>query len=225
MKKIIILCVGINLIIYCIFGYFLLFKQNNNEVINMVNLENLSKQEVIDSIEYYELEFIYLESEQEKDIVLYTSPAKNELTQVGQKIKVYISSGMISMYYKNLINTYYEDNVEYFNELELYGVSVIVEKQLDDNYPDGVIVYQSLNDVVSSSDTFKIIVNYNNPLILVPNLIGKNENEVLLLFEKYDIEIQFIYTKKDGSKLVFDQSISPNTLIISGSVLYVYISI
>lgn len=225
MKKIIIVCVVINITIISIVGYFMFFNKNANEVVNMVDVVDLNKYVAVNVLEDYDLEFIYEESEKEKNIVLKTEPSANELVQVGQTIKIYLSTGELSLYYKRLVNTYYEDNIDYIYSLENNNVNVIVETQISDDYPDGVIIYQSHNDKISDNDTFKILVNYTKPLILIPNFFNETESFVIDYLRDYNIQINFIYTKMDGCNRVYDQSIAPNTLVISGTSIYIYVAI
>lgn len=225
MKKILIFCFSINVLIISIFSYFLFFKQDNNEVSKMIDVVDLNKYFVVNILEDYELEFIYEQSEKDKNVVIRTEPSADELTQIGQKIKIFVSTGESVFTYKNLINTYYDDNIEYLNELESKNISVIVESQVSDEYPNGVIIHQSSYGEITEFDVFKVVVNYTKPLIQILDFTGKTENYVLDYFKDYDIKINFIYNKNDGSKLIYDQSIAPNSLVISGIVIYIYISI
>lgn len=226
MKKIVFICILINISIFSVFSYYLFFRSNDNELIYMIDVINLEKQEVSNLLDDYELEFIYIDSNKEKDSVVYTSPKVNEITQKGQKISIYLSTGEEKIYYDNLVNKYYEANVEYLEFLENeYNINVIIENQLSDDYPNGVIVYQSTNGIINKNDTFIITVNYNNSLILIPNLIGKTENEVISIFKDEDIILHFIYDNNSKEKLVYKQSIEPNSLVIKGTILYIYISI
>lgn len=224
MKKTILFCVFINVMIFGVFSYFIFIKSNDNDVTKMIDLVGYNKNDVEELIDYYEVEYIYFDSNEKKDTIIYTEPSKNELTQIGQKVKVYISSGTIKEYYLNLINTYYEDNIDYINELEIKIDNLIIESQISDDYPDGIIIYQSLDGIINEDDTLIIKVNYNKPLINVPNLIGKSELEVIYFLKDYDLKYKIIYTKMDGTNKVYNQSISPNTLVISDTYLYIYIA-
>lgn len=226
MKKIIIICLTINILIYGVFTYFIFFKQNEIIVLEMKDITNLKKSEVIEELFDYDIEFIYCESTKQKDTVVYTEPNAKEFIQEGQIIKVYISTGYIKEYYKDIVNKYLENELDYIEYLEDKNIEVIIEKQISNDYPDGVIIYQSLFGEVKENESFKIIVNYNEPLILVEDFTNKTEEYVKEYFAKTNIEVYFIYNKKDGSNLVYGQSISPNSLIKNDiTILYVYISI
>ncbi len=223
MKKVIFVCVIINFILISIFSFILFF--NKNEVFKMIDVTSLTKEETIDKLEDFNIEFIEIDSNLEKNTVVYTDPMKDEFIQKNQILKIYISNGKKENNYDNLVNKYYDDVVDYLNYLEKeQKVKVIIKKQLSDNYPDGVILSQSSNGKILENDTFTILINYNNPLILVPNLIGKTEEEVIEIFIEIDLNILFIYEQIDGSNKVYNQSISPNSLVLNGTILYVYIS-
>ncbi len=226
MKKIIIFCITINIILYSTILYFVFIKNTNEEIVYMQNLVNETKEDAISKLKDFEVEVIESNSDRDKGTVLYTEPRENELVYKGQHIKLFISNGYHSESYRILINKHYEDNIDYLNNIsEKYNINVIVENQISDNYPDGVIIYQSTNGNIRNNEEFKIIVNYNKPLILIPNLIGKSELDVLEYFKNYDIIICFIYEKKNGTNLVFNQSINEGSLVFNKSFLYVYISI
>lgn len=224
MKKVIIFCVLINVAILSVFSYFIFIEKNDNDVVKMIDLEGRNKNDIADMLDCYEVEYIYFDSNESKDTIVYTEPSKNELTQIGQKIKIYISSGTVKEYYLNMINTYYEENIDYLNELETKIENLVIENQISDEYPDGVIIHQSLDGVIDGNDTLIIKVNYNKPLINIPDLIGKSELEIIYILKDYDLKYKIIYTKMDGSNKVYEQSISPNTLVISNTYLYIYIA-
>lgn len=225
MKRIIIVCIIIDIAIISTFSYFIFLKGNNNEIKNMIDVVLLDKDEATKLLDDYELEFIYTESLNVRDSIVSTEPKVNEFIENGQKIKIYLSTGEVSIYYEKLINTYYEDKIDYLNELEKSGVNIVIEHQISNDYPDGVIIFQSLSDKINLNDTLKLIVNYKEPLIFIPDFTGKTESFVLNYFKGYDIQINFIYNKKDGDFLVYNQSISAGSLVINSTVLYLYISI
>ncbi len=224
MKKLLIVCTIINIAISITFTYFMHFKKDS-EMINMVDVTTLNKEEAVSILCDYEIEIIYEESYLEVNKVIKTDPSVNELTQKGQKVLVYLSSGEVSIYYKNLVNTYYEDNVDYLLELENSNISIKIFNNISDDYPDGVIISQSLEGKINSGDILELVVNYKKPLIFIPDFVGKTDTYVINHFKENDINIKFIYTKNDGSNVIYDQSIQPNSLVISGLTLYIYISI
>lgn len=225
MKKIVVVCICINIIIFCSITYFLFLKPSDDTK-KMIDVSHLDKKDVITKLSGYEVEFIEINSNLKKDVVVYTIPKCNELITENQKIKVYLSNGIIDIYYDDLINKHYEDYINYLNDLEENNnVNIIIEKQINDNFPDGVIISQSSNGIIKENDTFTIIVNYNNPLILIPDLTGKTETEVIYLFKKYNIILLFVYDELNGDNKVYKQSIQKNSLVLNGTILYVYISI
>lgn len=224
MKKIIIICILVNVIICSFIGYFLLF-QKDNEVKRMIDVTNLTKEKSEYLLNEYELEFIEINSENEKNTVVYTIPKVNELTQKNQLIKIYISSGSVDEYYENLVNQYYEEKLDYIEYLENKKINVIIEKQISDNYPDGLIISQSTNGILKQNDTIILVVNYCEPLYSIPNFIGKTEDEVLEYLSNNDFNIVIIYEEFNTDNKVFKQSIEPNSLVLKGTMVYVYISI
>lgn len=227
MKKIILICGCLVLVIYLIIASVMFFNNKTNKADYLVDITNYNMNDIKDILKDYKISIIYIDSTEQHDTVLYTAPSANKLVYIGQEIQVYVSNGNETITYKNLINKYYEDNQEYFTYLEKLGVNIIIENQISNEYPDGLIINQSSLGVVKSTDDFIIKVNYNEPLIEIPDLINKTESYVRDYFKDTKIEVIFIYNNVNKEEdLVYYQSINANSLVINTNTkLYVYISI
>ncbi len=226
MKKILIIS---GIIVIVLYGY-LTINLFFNEEINTEYLKDLTNYKIDDiKKEYndYQISIIYIDSNEEKDTILYTNPSANKLISEGQKIELFVSSGITSNTYKNLTNKYYEDNLIYIEWLIQNEVEVIIENQISNDYPDGTIIKQSSYGEIKANEKFIITVNYNEALIEIPNLINKTEDYVINYFKETKIEIIFIYNSVNNTKnLVYYQSIKPNSLVLNTNTkLYIYIAL
>ncbi len=98
MKKLMIVCIVLNLFIVAGFAIFL-FSTGDKEIAYMHDVVNYSLNEAKNELDDYKLEINYIESELDYNSVVYTIPSKNELTQKGQTIKIFVSLGYVTKSY------------------------------------------------------------------------------------------------------------------------------
>lgn len=203
--------------VYYLFLANKFFPKKELIVPDVVGLTELQMEEVLNEnkVKY---NIFYVDGEQA--IVQKTFPKAGSKIYETYYIDVYIYNKM-PKYYEDFTGLLFDDeikNIENFckNYDLLYKVVYVV----DNNYPQGQIIWQSLtsDDVIKSGDelVFKVVIN--DDYIQMPNLAGMNIIDAMKLLDKFQLNYNVIYyyAPIQEDTVVF-QSVLEGTLIKKGN--------
>lgn len=227
MRRIIVICLIINILIFSAISYTLFFNTSKTETLYLNDLTDLKVDEALKQLVDYNVEIIEVESEIEVNTVLYTVPEKDRLIYKGQTIQIYISTGEIIENYKDLTNQYYSDNIDYLEDLtDKYNINIVIEQSKNQGYADGLIISQSNFGEIIDNESLTIVVNIDDSTVIIPSFVNKNYQSAQQFFSDKDIKVIYIFSKSAYTKdMIYSQSIKENSLVlVNDNPIYFYVS-
>ena len=183
-------------VILLLFVFFTL--SSSNDQIKMSNLKDLSGYSLNDGLDHlanFNVDIMYVESNEEEHIILYSSPQANSLVYDNQLIVLYVSSGSVNVEYKPIKNRMYKEYISYIDMLRNeYNIEVVIDYINSKYLPDGLIYeFKTLDEKINYNDTVYIT-------------IVKNEKYVLINVQTKRTNLSHISVQEDGAH--FDYAIT-----------------
>ena len=200
--------------------YTFFFSANDVKVQNLKDVSGLALDDALNKLIDYEISIEYVESNKEKETVLYTQPLSNKLVYEKQMITLYVSKGYLKEKYRNLENIMYEDSKEYLNKLvKEYKIELVVTYKNDNMMLDGLIYKQnSETNYIDYNDTLEIVVISNPKTVILPDFTGWNYMELLRYINENDINVILEYVSiLYPSNHVVSQSVLPGERVLKNS--------
>ena len=209
-----------NILIIFLLIYTFFFSANDVKVQNLKDVSGLALDDALNKLIDYEISIEYVESNKEKETVLYTQPLSNKLVYEKQMITLYVSKGYLKEKYRNLENIMYEDSKEYLNKLvKEYKIELVVTYKNDNMMLDGLIYKQnSETNYIDYNDTLEIVVISNPKTVILPDFTGWNYMELLRYINENDINVILEYVSiLYPSNHVVSQSVLPGERVLKNS--------
>ena len=106
-----------NVLLTVLVFYTIFFANNDIKMNYLKDVSGKSEEEGIMLLSDYQIALEYVESELDKNVILYSKPDSGELVYENQMITLYISKGYLTEKYRNLENMMYADCNEYLESL------------------------------------------------------------------------------------------------------------
>ena len=209
-----------NILIIFLLIYTFFFSANDVKVQNLKDVSGLALDDALNKLIDYEISIEYVESNKEKETVLYTQPLSNKLVYEKQMITLYVSKGYLKEKYRNLENIMYEDSKEYLNKLvKEYKIELVVTYKNDNMMLDGLIYKQnSETNYIDYNDTLEIVVISNPKTVILPDFTGWNYMELLRYINENDINVILEYVSiLHPTNHVVSQSVLPGERVLKNS--------
>lgn len=228
MKKSILVLLFFNVIlVFCVF-YIINISGTNIQMEYLPNIYNLKLDEGFLRLEDYEISVSYIDSNLEKDTIVYTFPKANSIVYEKQIITLYVSKGDSNIRYRNLENQMYEDCKEYINEIKLsYNLNIVLTYKEDKSLLDGLIYEQITDDVyIDTGETVEFVVGKNIRTIILPSFVGWHYKDVINYANLNDLRIEIEYIEFFYQEdYVVGQSVSDGTEVLkNGNPIIIYLA-
>lgn len=168
----------------------------------------------------FEISIEYLDSEEEKDVILYTIPSAGNVVYEGQMVKVFVSKGYNSLVYDNLVNELYSSKKEYLlNLVDKYQIKLEIIYKKDNFIVDNLIYKVELEDeFIDKGDTVILTIISNLKTVIIPDFMGWPYYEVIKYASENQININYMYIEVlYPSDFIVGQSVKPYTEILKNS--------
>ena len=209
-----------NIILLLAVIYLFNFASNDFKMSYLKDVSGLKLDSGLEYLSDYEINVLYVESEKDEAIILYSQPKANSLVYEKQSITLYVSSGYNPEKYESIKNKMYEDSVEYLESIKkTYNLNIIINYKEDRYLPDGLIYdFQTDSDVIINNDTVYITVIKNTKYIIIPDFYGWYYKDVLNYAKNNEIKIDIIYTDLFYTPdFVIGQSVKEGTKVLKNS--------
>lgn len=226
MRKYFVLFIYNFLLIALVF-YIYFISSNNVKMYNVPDLSNLKDTVGIELLKDFDIAIEYVESDVNKDTILYTFPKANQLIFKDQRIIIYVSSGNKAKY-KNLTNQIYVDCQDYLNKIkEEYSLKIVTKYIEDSKYPNGLIIKQiTPNKYLNSGDLVELVIIKNENTVKIPNFFGWKDIDVVKYCNenKINVELEYIEFLFEANCVVA-QSVKEKELVIKqGNPIIIYLA-
>lgn len=216
-----------NFLLIAVAFYIFFLSGKEIKMYNIPDLRNLYEEEGISLLSEFDIAINYVESDKEKNKILYTEPNHNQLIFKDQLIVLYVSRGNDPKY-KKLKNQIYDDCKKYLEEIKTeYNLEIIVKYLENPDFPNGLIIEQNIpNEYISNSDIMELVVVTNSKTVILPEFIGWKAQEVLKYAKENKINVEFEYIdflfEKD---CVIGQSVKAGELVFKqGNPVIIYLA-
>ena len=217
-----------NVLLGTLLLYTYFFSSNDIKVHYLKDVTGLKEDQAMEVLLDFDITIEYVESNKEKETVLYSHPFAGELVYEKQMITLYVSKGYLREKYINIENTLYEDNIEYLKTLvNDYKIELEISYKKDSMMLDGLIYQQVTEDeFIDNGEKIELIVVSNPKTIKLPDFIGWNYIELLKYCQQNEINIiieyiPILYVRNH----VVGQSVSPGEEVLkNSSTIVIYLS-
>ena len=184
-----------NVLLLAVLFYTFFFSNDDIKLYYLKDVSGMNEEEAIIELSSYQIALEYLESEKEKETILYSKPAAGQLVYENQMITLYVSKGYYLERFKNLENQIYDDCKDYLNKLITdYQIEVVITYKKDSNLLDGLIYKQiTKDDYVEKLDVIELVVISNPKIVKIPNFIGWYYQDVINYSIENNINVSFEY--------------------------------
>jgi beta-lactam-binding protein with PASTA domain len=196
LKKLKYLWIINGLIIFSwLFYLFVIPKVLKDRNIIVPDVKGYSVDEAIKKLEENKLEVLVCYVDGTIDEVLYTFPLKDSTVKYGSNINLYVSR-KVTLYYEEFIGLDLDRNIDMINNYCVTnGISYEVEYKLDNDSIPGIIINQNKTkkDKVNKGDIIVFTIARSNLYFTMPNLVGLNIYDALIILDNYGIKANVIY--------------------------------
>ena len=209
-----------NILLLSLFLYTYFFSSNDIKLYYLKDVSGLNQEEALNVLKDFEITIEYVESDKERDSVLYSNPYANDLVYEKQMITLYVSKGHISEKYENLENKMLKDVTKYLSLLvNEYKIEIEINYVKNADMLDGLIYKQvSESEHISVGDKLQLYVISNPKYIILPDFTGYSYMDLLVYCNLNDIKIHIIYIPIIyPENHVISQSVSPGEAVMKGS--------
>ena len=184
-----------NVLLIVLVFYTIFFANNDIKMNYLKDVSGKSEEEAIVLLSDYQIALEYVESELNKNIILYSKPASGELVYENQMITLYVSKGYLTEKYRNLENMMYVDCKEYLESLiKKYKLEVVITYEKNNKHLDGLIYKQKTKDqYIDLNDTLELVVISNPKSVIIVDFIGWHYKDVLKYTEENSVNVVFEY--------------------------------
>ncbi len=224
-KKLSIFIGLILLFVLSLGGTMLALNLTNPPEVSMPNVVGLSKEEAQQEIENAKLKFEVEKEEYNKDVpegfVISQDPTYMERfnkVKEGSTVKVIISKGQEKTKVPKVVGMQREKAIEALEEAKL---KVEVIEEASKKVQEGYVISQETDPETDAfaGDTIKIHVSTGVEKVVVPDVIGKSQEEAKKTLESQGFVVT-VTTSEDSSKaskVVLKQSLNSGTSVEKGS--------
>ena len=220
MRKIYFGIIIYNILLITFVFYTIFFANNDIKMNYLKDVSGKGEEEGIEVLSDYQIAIEYVESQVEKDVILYSKPAAGELVYENQMVTLYVSKGYFSEKYRKLENMMYDDCKEYLESLtKNYKIEVVITYEKNNKHLDGLIYKQNtLDEYIDMFDTIELIVISNPKSIYDTNFTGWYYKDVIKYAEENSINVEFEYISILFPKdYVVGQSVLEGTEVLKNS--------
>ena len=208
-------------ILLIVLVFYTIFFANNDIKMNYLkDVSSKSEDEGILLLSDYQIAIEYVESQMQKDIILYSKPAAGELVYENQMITLYVSKGYMMEKYRNLENMLYDEAIEYLESLiKEYKIEVVITYEKNNKHLDGLIYKQKMIDeYIDMFDTIELVVISNPKSISIKDFTGWHYKDVINYAKENSINVSFEYIPILFPKdYVVGQSVLAGTEVLKNS--------
>ena len=218
--KIYLAVITYNILLIVLVFYTIFFANNDIKMNYLKDVSGKSEEEGILLLSDYQIAIEYVESQMQKDMILYSKPSAGELVYENQMITLYVSKGYMMERYRNLENMLYDETVEYLESLiKEYKIEVVITYEKNNKHLDGIIYKQKMIDeYVDMFDTIELIVITNPKSVIIKDFIGWHYKDVINYAKENSINVSFEYIPILFPKdYVVGQSVSAGTEVLKDS--------
>ncbi|MDF2521463.1 MAG: pknB [Clostridia bacterium] len=160
-------------------------------------------------------------SEVPEGLIIMQDPKPNQKNKVTNPVKVTISEGALKVKVPNLIGESYE-KVDLI--LEKYGLEEGELEQETSDYPNGIVIRQSVEAGTEVDEGTKIdyVISMGPQRFLMPNYVGQNIDDVSMDLIAKDLirgEVTYESSSVYEKNTVISQNITPGTEVNRKSVI------
>lgn len=160
-------------------------------------------------------------SEVPEGLIIMQDPKPNQKNKVTNPVKVTISEGALKVKVPNLIGESYE-KVDLI--LEKYGLEEGELEQETSDYPNGIVIRQSVDAGTEVDEGTKIdyVISMGPQRFLMPNYVGQNIDDVSMDLIAKDLirgEVTYESSSVYEKNTVISQNITPGTEVNRKSVI------
>lgn len=206
-------------------GTMLVLNLTNPPEVSMPNVVGLSKEEAQKEIENAKLKFEVEKEEYNKDVpegyVISQNPTYMERfnkVKEGSTVQVVISKGQEKTKVPKVVGMKKEDAIQALEEAKL---KVEIVEETSKKVQEGYVISQEIDPDTDAfaGDIIKIHVSTGVEKVVVPDVIGKSQEEAKKMLESQGFKVT-VTTSEDSSKaskVVLKQSLDAGTSVEKGS--------
>ena len=220
MRRIYLGIIIYNVLLIVLVFYTIFFANNDIKMNYLKDVSGKSEEEGIEILSDYQIALEYIESQKEKNVILYSKPSAGELVYENQMVTLYVSKGYLSEKYRNLENMMYEDCWEYLQSLiEKYKIEVVITYERNNKHLDGLIYKQKmLDEYIDLNDVIELVVISNPKSIIITDFTGWHYKDVIKYAEENSVNVYFEYiTILFPKDYVVGQSVLAGTKVLKNS--------